>query len=87
MFAACPAALPVVADEMLVLHAESICPAHAPDSPAVITLCVAGLHGINRLHDFLSALVRISPHFAFSIEENAARRKWKYDDPKFDCRD
>ncbi len=27
---------------------------------------------------------RISPHFDFSIEENAARRKWKYDDPKFD---
>jgi hypothetical protein len=30
---------------------------------------------------------RISPHFDFSIEENAARRKWKYDDPKFDCDD
>jgi hypothetical protein len=25
---------------------------------------------------------RISPHFDFTIEENAARRKWKYDDPK-----
>ncbi len=29
-----------------------------------------------------SALARISPHFDFSIEENAARRKCKYDDPK-----
>ena len=27
------------------------------------------------------------PLFDFSIEENAARRKWKYDDPKFDCAD
>jgi hypothetical protein len=31
-----------------------------------------------------AALARISPYFDFSIEENAARRKWKYDDPKFD---
>ncbi len=28
--------------------------------------------------------VRISPYFDFTIDENAARRKWKYDDPKFD---
>jgi hypothetical protein len=27
------------------------------------------------------------PHFDFSIEENAARRKLKYDDPKLDCAD
>ena len=32
-------------------------------------------------------LSRISPYFDFSMEENAARRKWKYDDPKFDCTD
>ena len=24
------------------------------------------------------------PHFDFSIAENAARRKWKYDDPKLE---
>jgi hypothetical protein len=30
------------------------------------------------------ALGRISPYFDFNIEENVARRKWKYDDPKFD---
>jgi hypothetical protein len=34
-----------------------------------------------------AALARISPNFDFSIEENAARRKWKYDDPKFDYAD
>ncbi len=33
------------------------------------------------------ALARIFPDFDFSIEENAPRRKWKYDDPKFDCAD
>ena len=31
-----------------------------------------------------TVLVMISPHFDFSMEENAARRKWKYDDPKFE---
>jgi hypothetical protein len=30
---------------------------------------------------------RISPYFDFIIEENAARRKSKYDDPKFDGAD
>ena len=28
-----------------------------------------------------AGLARMFPHFDFSIEENAARRKWKYDDP------
>ncbi len=32
-------------------------------------------------------LARIFPHFDFNIEENVARRKWEYDDPKFDCAD
>jgi hypothetical protein len=32
-------------------------------------------------------LGRISPYFDFNIEENTARRKWKYDDPKFDYAD
>jgi hypothetical protein len=44
--AACPAALPVVAGKIFKLHTEAICPAHAPVSPEVITLCVAELHGI-----------------------------------------
>jgi hypothetical protein len=34
-----------------------------------------------------TVLSRIFPHFDFIIEENAARRKWKYDDPKVDCAD
>ena len=34
-----------------------------------------------------AAFARISPHFDFNIEENAVRRKWEYDDPKFDCVD
>ncbi len=34
-----------------------------------------------------AAFGRISPYFDFSIEENAVRRKWKYDDPKFDSAD
>ncbi len=33
------------------------------------------------------SLTRIFPHFDFIIEENTACRKWKYDDPKFDCAD
>jgi hypothetical protein len=32
-------------------------------------------------------LVRMFPHFDFRKQEKAARRKWKYDDPKFDCAD
>ncbi len=44
--AACPAALTTVAGKMFKLHTEAICPAHAPVSPEVITLCVAELHGI-----------------------------------------
>jgi len=46
MVAACPAALPAVADEMFKLYTESICPARVHVSPEVITLCVAELHGI-----------------------------------------
>ena len=37
-----------------------------------------------RLIRIAVAFARISPHFDFNIEENAVRRKWKYDDPKFD---
>ena len=43
--AACPAALPAVAGKMFKLYTEAICPAHAPVSPEVVTLCVAELHG------------------------------------------
>jgi hypothetical protein len=30
-------------------------------------------------------LAIILPHFDFSNPEKAAWRKWKYEDPKFDC--
>ena len=33
------------------------------------------------------ALTSMFPHFAFSKDENAERRKWKYDDSKVDCAD
>jgi hypothetical protein len=33
------------------------------------------------------ALARMLPHFDFSKQEKAVRRKWKYDDPKFDYSD
>ena len=32
-------------------------------------------------------LPKINPPFDFIIEENVVRRKWKYDDPKFDSGD
>ncbi len=39
----------------------------------------------SRLRLILKAavLARISPDFDFNMEDNDARRKWKYDDPKF----
>ena len=33
------------------------------------------------------ALGIMIPHFDFSNAEKDARRKWKYEDPKFDCAD
>ncbi len=33
------------------------------------------------------ALARMLTHFDFSQQEKPERRKWKYDDPKFDCAD
>ncbi len=34
-----------------------------------------------------AVLPRISPYFDFNMKENVVRRKWKYDDPKFDSAD
>jgi hypothetical protein len=44
---------------------------------------VSRIHWLRLIHKS-ATFVRISPYFDFSIDENAARRKWKYDDPKFD---